>query len=254
MQVEVSNPAPTLPNLPSGMELTGPLYTASSSLLTMYLLQVFVYLFKSNQLPYSPINSASTIQTIQNYINSQLANSKWINNKPPSVKVIQVLTYTCPGLLMQNSTYGGMIVEYSVPQNFTDPNSPYVTIPIICYGGTQTSCEWGQDSLFKLVTPTWIPNNNPQNPIQVHNGFNNMYTTLNKTTNTTLQKQIWNYIKNKLNLNPPIFIVTGHSLGGGLTYLTSADVTVNNLRNKFKLFPIAGPYSGNQDFVNYIIQ
>ena len=72
----------------------------------------------------------------------------------------------------------------------------------------------------------------------------------------TNSEKIWNYINNKRKTSSPPsrYIVAGHSLGGGLTYLTSADVTSNGLRDLFKFFPIAGPYSGNQDFVNYIIQ
>lgn len=250
-----SNPAPSLPNLPSGTEIMGALYTSSTSLLTLFLIRVFVYLFKSNQLPYSTTNSAQTIQTIQNYINSQIINSQWVNNQPPSIKVIQVLTYTCPGLFSQSYAYGGMIVEYSAPLDFLVPNSKYVTIPLIVYRGTQTNCEWGQDFTTALVTPTWIPNSTSIG-VQVHKGFNNMYTTVNKTTGTSVQSQIWSYINSKLKspVPPPVFIVTGHSLGGGLTYLTSADVAAKGLRNKFKFFPIAGPYSGNQDFVNYIVQ
>jgi hypothetical protein len=249
-----SNPIPTIPDLPSGTEAAGQIYTASTSLLTIYLITVFVYLFKSNQLPYSTTNAAATIQTIQNFINSQFAQSKRLYNKPPIITVKQILLYTCPGTFSQTTAYGGMIVEYSAPQDFFNPNSEYVTVPVIVYRGTQNNCEWGQDFSSKLVTPTWIPNS-ATNGIQVHNGFNNMYTTVNKTTNTSVQSQIWSYINNKLKTNPPpMFIVTGHSLGGGITYLTSADVTAKNLRYKFKLFPIAGPYSGNQDFVNYIIQ
>ena len=245
-----SNPTPTIPNLPSGAEAVGQLYTASTSLLTIYLIQVFVYLFKSNKLPYATTNSKA-IATIQDFINSQLNQTKWVFNRPPIITVKQILTYTCPGLFTQNFEYGGMIVEYKAPQDFLIQNSPYVIVPVIVYRGTQTNCEWGQDFSSKLVTPTWIPINNPQNPIQVHNGFNNMYTTVNKNTKTSVQSQIWSYI----NINPyPMYIVTGHSLGGGLTYLTSSDVTAKKLRDKFKFFPIAGPYSGNQEFVNYIVQ
>jgi hypothetical protein len=250
-----SNPMPTIPDLPSGEEAAGQLYTASTSLLTIYLIQVFVYLFKSNQLPYTTTNSSATIATIQNFINSQIKMSNWVYNRYPTITVKQVLTYTCPGLFTQNVAYGGMIVEYSAPQHFQEQKSPYIAVPVIVYRGTQTNCEWGQDFSSKLVTPTWIPNS-ATNGIQVHNGFNNMYTTVNKTTNTSVQSQIWTYINNRQKTKPPPFryIVTGHSLGGGLTYLTSADVAAKGLRNVFKFFPIAGPYSGNQQFVNYIVQ
>jgi hypothetical protein len=113
---------PTVPNLPSGAEATGKLYTASTSLLTIYLIQVFVYLFKSNQLPYTTTNSATLISTIQNFINSQIAQTKWIFNRPPIITVKQILTYTCPGLLTQNVAYGGMIVEYSARKILQNKN------------------------------------------------------------------------------------------------------------------------------------
>ena len=220
-----NNVKPILPStLPSHKELSQPLFSSNLAILCMYFIQVIVYLYKQkpNKLEYS-----NNVDNILKLINSFL---------PENAKVVELLTYTCSKNL--NTYYGGFIIEYTLNSEITS---------FICMRGTQEICEWGEDFNAKLINPEWLSD---YPGIKVHNGFNNVYTSLSKISN--LREQIWTYINKNTFSN---LIVTGHSLGGGLCYLITADITKNKpeLRKNTKIFSFAGPYTGNKEFMELLL-
>lgn len=211
--------------LPSCDELCQKLFSSNVAILSLYFIQVIVYLYKQNpnKLNYPIINTQNILYTINTFL-------------PENAKAVKLLTYTCEKDL--NTYYGGFIIEYTLNSKITS---------FIVFRGTQESCEWGEDAKEGLINPSWLTQ---YSNVKVHNGFNNIYT--NKKAIFSLREQIWNYINKNTFSN---LVVTGHSLGGGLCYLFAADISANKpeLRNKTKIFSFAGPYTGNKEFIKLIL-
>ena len=222
------NPIPIFPSiLPNTDQLQAFKFSSNVAILNMYFIQLFVYFFKNN------IDSLTMSQALETINSSNLL--------PLNAIAVSLLTYTCINGNSIIQSYGGMIVEYNMTS-------------FIVLRGTQLGCEWNMDANHKLVTPSWIdPTRN--SGVLVHSGFNKIYTNSYKTTagegHLSLRDQIVYYIS--LNRMPSIIII-GHSLGGGICYLLAADLSANflNLRKITKIYPIAGPYSGNQNFIDVI--
>ena len=229
------NPIPIFPSmLPSTSQLYDSSFSSYVAILNMYFIQLFVYFFDNN------IDSLA-ISDALNLINTS-------NLLPSGAVVVNLLIYSC--IHDTNTTsYGGMIVEYNATS-------------FIVLRGTQSTgadgpghnCEWVMDSTEALVTPNWIdPIKYPG--VLVHSGFNQIYTisfaNSQGITIPSLREQIYNYISlNRMNN----LIITGHSLGGGICYLLAADLAANllQIRLNTKIYTVAGPYSGNQQFINII--
>jgi hypothetical protein len=70
-------------------------------------------------------------------------------------------------------------------------------------------------------------------------------------TNNNVRNDTWNYLNNTKITN---LIIGGHSLGGGIANILTADITLNKplLRDISKIYTLAAPYSGNKNFVDLI--
>ena len=219
------NTKPIMPSvLPTIEQLSEKKYSSTLAIFNMYFIQVIIYLFKTDQLkfPNNPYNK----------INKFL---------PQGTKIIKMLNYTCSILTIninsigKPTTLGGMILEYN--------NTSFIVLR-----GTQLDCEWKLDATLLLEKPSWAEFTND---FKVHGGFNYIYTSLSND-GTNLRNEIFHYLVNK---NPENIIITGHSIGGGICNLIAADMSINfpNFRSKTKFFTTAAPYSGNQEFVNSIM-
>lgn len=223
-EVGDSNPLPVMPaNLPSWADLSNPMWNSNAAILTMYFIQVFVYLYKAGSLEMTAPDPLSSINTML----------------PAGAKAVKMLVYSCPAAVAQPH-YGGVVIEYTMPEGVTS---------FVILRGTQTTCEWNEDAKLSLVAPAWLPSTSG---VQVHKGFNEIYTTSTQGY-AALRDQIFSYLQTCTSTN---IILSGHSLGGGVTYLAAADSAQNypNLRAKMKFQSVAGPYSGNSQFVDLIMR
>ena len=219
------NIKPIMPSiLPTTDQLTEKKYSSTLAILNIYFIQVIIYLFQTDQLqfPNNPYN-------------------KIIKFLPQGTNIIKILNYTCSILTVninsigKPTTIGGMILEYN--------NTSFIVLR-----GTQLDCEWKLDATLLLEKPSWAKFTKD---FKVHGGFNYVYTSISDD-GTNLRDEIFNYLVKK---NPENIIITGHSIGGGLCNLIAADMSINfpNFRSKTKFFTTAAPYSGNQEFVNSIM-
>ena len=222
-----SPPTPINPNtknlpkfptdLPTEPLMTNNQYSSTVAIFCMYLIQLLVLFYKTGQFDLpNPEMSVSTQLTPL---------------LPKDAKIIKFLKWSCP---FRKQYYGGFIMEYQ--------NSSFIVIR-----GTQEKCEWVSDAKLLLTSPEWTPASN----VKVHSGFNSIYT--NDRPGPNLRDQIIQYIKSSTTKQ---FVFTGHSLGGGLCFLISADLAANypDLRQKSKFYTFAGPYSGNAAFVELIMK
>ena len=249
-----NNPEPTCPTgyvngnaiyLPSPSQINQNTFNSNTAILSLYFIQSFVYMFKNYSptgaqppntlLPYDGMTGTNitNISTIQTY----LTNAKISTASPTCVNMLTYISQTSYSAFV--NSYGGCILEYLIDGQLTS---------FIVLRGTQLDSEWHEDSNVDKVTPVWLDNTNTK----VHQGFNYVYYDKNFGV-TSLREQINNYLTTKTGQITNL-IITGHSLGSGIAYLLAADISKNNpsLRIKTKFFPFAGPYSGNQDFVNII--
>lgn len=159
----------------------------------------------------------------------------------------RILTYCCPpiaGLFETETSYGGMIIDYKIGAK---------TFTFIIFRGTKTAYEGLEDAKVNLEPVSWCDDPN----FKIHVGFNNMYTHSSRSR-PSLRHQIWDYINNNNVEN--LIILSGHSLGGALSNLLISDISlrvsnarINKIRTNTKVYTFAAPYSGNQTFVNTIL-
>jgi hypothetical protein len=158
---------------------------------------------------------------------------------PEGSTVMKILTYNCGDVVSRATSWGGFIFEYN--------NCSFIALR-----GTSYSCEGYEDGKVLLTNPSWLSKD-----CKVHTGFNNIYTT-ESSKRKSLRIQIIQYLLdsyNLRNLDTSRLFITGHSLGGGLSYLLYADIAQNFpfLKDKTKVIGIAAPYPGNKSFVNIIM-
>ena len=225
---------------PTSSELLSNQFSNKIGILCMYFIE-----FAANFDTFSP---CATTPNLKNTIQGYLAQNSLFSTIP-GVQLEQVLIWSCPNCTVGGNApaevnIGGMILTYND-----------TTFIVLRGTATCSNCEPCQDVNSVLVTPAWITNAN----VKVHIGFNNIYTGKNIQTttcstytyNSSLQDQIRIYLTTK---QPNNIIVTGHSLGGALCYLISADLTLNYsiIRNKAKFYSAAGPPSGNSNFMSLV--
>lgn len=145
----------------------------------------------------------------------------------------KIITFNCNDTFGNTNTYGGLIFTYN--------NTTFVIIR-----GTQSNCEWYENAKIFGTTPSWLNNNN----VRVHTGFNNMYSGNGANS---IRSQIMSYLQQNQGSIQNL-IIGGHSLGGSLAHMLTADITVNlpSLRPITKVYTIAAAYAGNQAFVDII--
>ena len=221
IQYDYEEPNPIDPtDFPDNSNFTQANFSYKMAIFQLYIIAKFIILYKSGDIQY-PSTELELITKILPILPIS-----------PSIPIIKkVLTYTA----RDTTSYGGLILEYDVGGT---------KISFILLRGTQIADEWYEDAQFILTHPDWAEGH----PLlQVHHGFNNVYT---KGSNS-LREQIWDYITN--NTINHLFIC-GHSLGAGISNLIAADITINKplLRLKTRIYPIASPYSGNKHFVELI--
>lgn len=251
-----SNQEPTCPTgyvngnaicLPSPTQINQNTFNSNTAILSLYFIQSFVYMFKNYSptgaqqppntlLPYDGMTGTNNtnISTIQTY----LTNAKISTIQPTCVNMLTYISQTSKSIFV--NSYGGCILEYTINGQLTS---------FIVLRGTQLDSEWHEDLMVDKVIPVWLGSDTNT---KVHKGFNDVYYDLSFGV-PTLRSQINNYLTTKTGQITNL-IITGHSLGSGIAYLIAADISKNNssLRSKTKFFPFAGPYSGNQNFVNVI--
>lgn len=158
---------------------------------------------------------------------------------PTGSNIIKILTYNCGDVVSRATSWGGFIFEYN-------------DCSFIALRGTSHSCEGYEDGKVLLLNPSWLAKD-----CKVHTGFNNIYTT-ESSKRKSLRNQIIEYLSysyNLRNLDTSKLFITGHSLGGGLSYLLYADIIQNFpfLKSKTKVIAIAAPYPGNKNFTNIVM-
>ena len=213
----------------------------------MYFIQTFVYLFQ-NSIATPQINPfiptfPSNLPDFNTVFTDFLATATISGQAPRCVKSLVYTSVDKNAVI--HSSYGGYILEYI----FNGRKTSFIILR-----GTQLPSEWRADSELGKINPLWLPT---KPTVMVHNGFNTVYTTPSSVESGSLilRTQIFNYL-NENNTEFDNIIIAEHSLGGGIAYLLAEDISVNfpSLRSITKFFPVAGPYSGNQDFINLITQ
>jgi hypothetical protein len=256
------NPEPACPTgfvngnpicLPSQQQINQNTFNSNTAILSLYFIQSFVYMFKNYSptgtmqpsntlLPYdgSTGTNNTNISTIQNY----LSNAKISSVSPTCANMLTYISQSSKTTFdVPVNSYGGCILEYSINGQLTS---------FIVLRGTQLDSEWYEDSRVDKVKTVWL---GLDTNAKVHHGFNDVYNDEDLFIgSTSLRDQINNYLTQQKISQITNLIITGHSLGSGIAYLIAADISKNNpsLRSKTKFFPFAGPYSGNQQFVDFI--
>jgi|688.fasta_scaffold09444_23 hypothetical protein len=170
--------------------------------------------------------------------------------------IASFLLTLCENVGMRNCTTD----DIPVPEGF-DPNYVLLTVPyekpvygcifydivsftlILVWSGTSDLKMMEEDS---NAVPVTMEGTDPLDRINVHRGFMNVYEKVKKESNliNVLQNYFENYPCN-------YFIITGNSLGGGVSYISAFD-----LENSIELPPtvvytFGSPRAGNIQFSNY---
>ena len=124
----------------------------------------------------------------------------------------------------------------------------------VCFRGTRGMPEWEKDAKVSLTQCSFLNNNN-NNDIKVHKGFQDVYTANNSGGESlgSLQSQMLDYL-NSLPNSPSSYDnlwVTGHSLGASLATLAVADIVTNTIHKGAKMYNFASPLVGNESFVDF---
>lgn len=213
--------------IPTTTQLINNIFTSSVAIFNTYLVQLAYKI--DAEVPLDTTSSSKLSASKTAAINFLL---KFL---PSGSKNIKPLIYNCMNIIDNNNTWGGFIMEFNGAS-------------FIALRGTVYSCEAYEDSKIILYKPTWISLN-----CMVHGGFNNMYSYGPLKDNIkSLRDQIWEYLN--ISVISKLF-VSAHSLGAGIMYLLEADITIKKplLRSKTNFYSLAGPYPGNQDFINIIM-
>lgn len=189
------------------------------------------------------------------FINHEIAKNLLTNEIQKTTsypfKIIDLLLFTCNTPLSSIiKSYGGFILEVEYGGK---------SVIFIIIRGTVNTCEWFEDGKAILMSPYWASN------IKVHTGFNNIYTNENYVKYNGIRETLYDYfttgkayyannISPKNLNNTSKIIISGHSLGGGVVNLMTADMAKNfiDLRQITKIFTFAAPYTGNNDFATLI--
>jgi Lipase (class 3) len=160
---------------------------------------------------------------------------KYLLTQLPANSVIEkILVYNCNNVISKKNRYGGFILQF-------------MGVAFIILRGTKYASEMYEDVKEALITPYWL------NEEKVHTGFNNIYINPKNDSNVKcLREQILDCLTS---ISYDKIFVAGHSLGGALSYLLEADLSLRlpELRYKTNFYIFAGPYTGNEKFVNLIL-
>jgi len=216
--------------IPSSTQLTNNIFTSNVAIFNTYLVQLAYKIDVEVPLNTSSLKTTdASISAVINFLLKLL---------PAGTKNIKPLIYNCMNILDNKNKWGGFIME------FNDAS-------FIALRGTVYACEVYEDTKALLYIPNWVSN------CKVHGGFNNIYSFGPLRDNIkSLRLQIWEYLN--ITTIKKLF-VSGHSLGAAIMYLLEADITnmdkinLKNLRNKTNFYSIAGPYTGDKDFIKIIM-
>lgn len=107
---------------------------------------------------------------------------------------------------------------------------------LISFTGTFFFNQWESDLLFSQVPPTRL--NNYQSGVEIHQGFYDIYLSI--------REQLLEELKKLQANNPEQLIISGHSLGGGLSTIATFDLATST--PKPVNYTFASPRVGNLDF------
>lgn len=147
-----------------------------------------------------------------------------------------------------------------IPDDF-DPNYILLTVPnekpvygsifydmisftlILVWSGTSNLKMMEEDS---NVIPVTMTDTNPLEGIKVHRGFLNIYEKIKKESN------LLNILNEYFTDYPcKYFIITGNSLGGGLSYISAFDLEKSLQLPPTLIYTFGSPRAGNIQFSNY---
>jgi predicted lipase len=147
-----------------------------------------------------------------------------------------------------------------IPDGF-DPNYILLTVPnekpvygsifydmisftlILVWSGTSNLKMMEEDS---NVIPVTMTDTNPLEGIKVHRGFLNIYEKIKKESN------LLNILNEYFTDYPcEYFIITGNSLGGGLSYISAFDLEKSLQLPPTLIYTFGSPRAGNIQFSNY---
>lgn len=205
--------------LPVLNQLTDKMFYSATALFICYMIQI---VYTCYAVPYNSNNTDVLNVIAKQDIFSSLG-----------ATLEKIITFNCDDTFGNTNTYGGLIFTYN--------NTTFVIIR-----GTQSNCEWYENAKIFGTTPSWLNNNN----VRVHTGFNNIYSG---NGNNSVRTQILSYLSQNQGSIQNL-IIGGHSLGGSLSHMLVADISVNlpSLRPITKVYTIAAAYAGNQAFVDII--
>jgi len=235
-QQKISAEPPTPETLPSLDVLKSNYYDTETSVFCTYLVELAYSLGKN--VKYNNYDMDSEAISFLNYELYKII-------PYTDFQIQEIFTFDCPG--EGKTSYAGFILEVYYPK-------PVIFIAI---RGTVKACEWVEDAKFILETPYW------DSTIKVHTGFNNLYSNIeySKSEIDGIRYKLNKYLvyggaskQYKTPNNTSKIIITGHSLGGGISNLIGADLaqTFPELRNISKIFTFAAPYTGNEEFAKLI--
>ncbi|MDA3780981.1 MAG: lipase family protein [Bacteroidales bacterium] len=111
----------------------------------------------------------------------------------------------------------------------------------IVWRGTHDFDEWIQNVKFEQADCSYLGAG-----VKVELGFDELYTSSNGTKHDSPRDVCINLLKKEENIET--LYVTGHSLGGSLAVLNALDLA-HNLDLKPVVYTLAGPRTGNHEFV-----
>jgi len=213
---------PMVKVIPTNQNLLNNIFTSDVCLFNAYLIQLAYKIDMEVDFDPTPVG----FKTVSDFLLKFL---------PKGSKVVKPLAYNCNNVFSRTNSWGGFICEFNGAS-------------FIALRGTSYNCEIYEDAKILLTTPYWLKT------AKVHSGFDNIYSIEPKDGSSikSLRTQIWDYLASA---NIKKLFITGHSLGGGISYLLAADITntLPRLRKLTNFYIIAGPYSGNKSFVDIIM-
>ena len=238
----IADPPPNPEKFPSSEQLIANYYDTETSIYCAYLVNL-AYSLNANIVYNNQNNHRIAISFLSNEL---------IKTTSVAFRIVDLLSYHCT----LSDSYSGFIIEFLYPK----------PIIIIALRVSANKCEWYEDLKFYFKNPSW-----GSGGIEVHRGYNNIYMNTdwlnNDSTTVSIRLILAKYfstgraynsdpqnIQPKTSFNTAKIIITGHSLGGGISNLITADMALNfqDLRNISKIFTFAAPCTGNQNYANLI--